>query len=1020
MVPRFSPTQFDLYPTYFPTERSHCCCAGRPLRRQRQRRRLFFRSNPAAGWFILVFLAFLGTGPCAFGEGVPDSERAALIALYQSTAGDNWYFRDNWLGPVGTESDWYGVTVENGHVVSISMINGGMVGEIPSQLADLPYLSVLELRYAPPPPIGLPGMPLNHLTLSPDIGSLVSLQVLSIPYGDLSSLPASLGELSNLLSLDVHHNHLSELPDMLGGLSSLEALDLESNDFESLGESIGQLPALRTLNLSHNPLPTLPPEIGRLETLEVLDLQSCRLVSLTASIGDLHELVELDLHYNELETLPPEIGELRNLVELDLERNVLTHLPDEIGNLKNITHLALSHNSLTSLPSGIGGMRGLQTIDVSYNELASLPGEIGDLDQALSLNASHNRLATVPAGIGGMAALQALNLGDNLVAALPEEVGNLRNAQSIGLRHNLLQLLPHSIGSLESLEALDLPYNELGALPPEIGNLGSLRTLNLTSNLLTDLPAEFAMLRSLQTLYLDWNELTAFPSALSQLTNLTELVIANNHLEGPFPSDLIGLTNLVRFDLTANRLVGGLPESLRDMTTLEHLDLDYNGLYATSVGMIGYLRQRLTGGYEHWASTQTRLPTDLELHALNADTVEIEWGEIPGRSSAIVLFYSSVTSDKAGLIDSGIEAPRSNGKITLTGLRLGREYHFAVQSISRPGPSNQNRVETELSYVFDYSVPAVLPVYFPLVISNSLQFTGVSVTNLSPDPAVLQFTAMGLNGEALLLPRNPADLLLPPSTQRAALMRELFQGIPSGAYWVRMTTDNPEIASLCLIGNYRLSELDGYLPMVLPSRQFDFPRVYEGFGVFHGQKGQTRLALVNPTPEAVSLRVTLHGPGPNQQFEEPDTQLTEPATFTLPPDGLLTGTVSELFQQSLEITSGDATVEILQGDSLVGASLVEFRGTLMAVTGDRPLPGGIGYAPSIIAGSSGTLDVFTNLKLINRGDSWNTGGLTATDPAGDPLGHAGSVGLWPQRSWEETSPLFWISTRPVIGSKRPP
>lgn len=44
----------------------------------------------------------------AFGQ-IPADERAALIALYNSTDGANWLEKANWLGPVGTECTWQGV-----------------------------------------------------------------------------------------------------------------------------------------------------------------------------------------------------------------------------------------------------------------------------------------------------------------------------------------------------------------------------------------------------------------------------------------------------------------------------------------------------------------------------------------------------------------------------------------------------------------------------------------------------------------------------------------------------------------------------------------------------------------------------------------------------------------------------------------------------------------------------------------------------------------------------------------------
>ena len=1015
-----SPIYSRQLPTHPSSDRSSRCrrsLLGRPAAR------LHSTLVRPVGYSLFGIALFLTIMSPAFGEGVPDSERAALIALYEDTDGDNWSHSDNWLRPAGTESDWFGVTVENGHVVSISMTNSGMVGEIPSELADLPYLQILEFRYAPPLYISIEGPPPNHLALPSDIGSLAPLQVLAIASGNLASLPASIVNLINLVDLDLSGNELADLPDTLGGLVSLETLDLESNEFESLSTSIGQLPNLRSLNLQRNPLLTLPPEIGELENLEVLELGSCQLQSLPSSIGNLRNLTDLNLEYNDLTSLPEEIGNLvkishlqtshnllatvpagiggmTGLQRVDLNDNLLTSLPHEIGNLKNVDHFYANDNHLTEVPAGIGGMENLQVLSLSRNDLSSLPPEIGNLKNVDHFYANDNHLTEVPAGIGGMENLQVLSLSQNLLSSLPEEIGDLDLLSAFGAANNNLQSLPEGIGRLTSLFNLSLSNNQLTSLPHEFGQLGALWRLDLHANSLTELPAEFGQLQALEGLDLSSNEFSSIPSPLFQLTDLTELSLQDNHLEGPLPAEIGSWQNLETLDLSSNRLAGVLPRELKDLTSLDQLNLDYNALRAGNVSMVGFLRNHLWNEYEQWFETQTQLPNGLGLHALNADTIEIRWTDTPGWTDAIVLYFSSVTSDRAGLTYSGIEVNRSERRMTLTGLRLGKDYHFAVRGVALADDLNRNTVETELSYVFNYAVPAVLPVYIPLAISNALQFTGVSVTNLSSDPAHLEFAAMGLNGEVLPLARNPADLLLPAYAQRARLLRELFETVPAGPFWVRMTTDNGAVASLSMIGNFRLSELDGYLPMVLPSQDLDFPRVYEGLGVFHGQWGATRLALVNPAPDPVSLRLTLRGPGPNQQFEEPDALLIEPATFTIPPEGLLTGTISELFQQSLDVTSGDVRVEILQGNSLVGASLVEFPGTLMAVTGDPPLPAHSGYAPSIMTGASGPLGVFTNLKMINRGNYWYTGKLTATGQSGALLGKSADVGLWPHRSWE--------------------
>ncbi len=106
-------------------------------------------------------------------SGSAETDREALVAFYNATNGENWWYNDNWLSdaPLG---EWYGVeTNDDGRVIALN---------------------------------------LNHNSLSREI-------------------PAELGGLSNLENLHLHTNSLSgEIPAELGGLSNLQSLWLGNNE----------------------------------------------------------------------------------------------------------------------------------------------------------------------------------------------------------------------------------------------------------------------------------------------------------------------------------------------------------------------------------------------------------------------------------------------------------------------------------------------------------------------------------------------------------------------------------------------------------------------------------------------------------------------------------------------------------------------------------------------------------------------------------------------------------------------
>ena len=83
--------------------------------------------------------------PNPVGAESPSADRAALIALYNATDGENWDESDNWLSeqPI---LGWHGViTDRNGRVTVLRLRNNTLSGEIPAELGSLPNLTYLSL-----------------------------------------------------------------------------------------------------------------------------------------------------------------------------------------------------------------------------------------------------------------------------------------------------------------------------------------------------------------------------------------------------------------------------------------------------------------------------------------------------------------------------------------------------------------------------------------------------------------------------------------------------------------------------------------------------------------------------------------------------------------------------------------------------------------------------------------------------------------------------------------------------------
>ena len=309
--------------------------------------------------------------------------------------------QDRWPEAARPE-DWAGVTIENGRVVELDLVDFGLTGAVPAEVGRLSALEELDLND-------------NQLTSLPaEIGQLTLLETLNLRGNQLTSVPAEIGQLTALLLLDLEENQLTSLPAEIGQLGSLLSLTLEGNQLTSLPAEIGQLASLESLTLDHNQLTSLPAEIGQLASLKHLYLGDNQLTSVPAAIRELRAAgceVSLDddvtadsrddarvlrtwramcpaLQESWPEDEQPEDWEgvtIENgrVVELELEDFGLTGaVPAEIGRLSALRELNLGVNQLTSVPAEIGQLTSLEVLDPQRQQLTSVPAAIRELRAA--------------------------------------------------------------------------------------------------------------------------------------------------------------------------------------------------------------------------------------------------------------------------------------------------------------------------------------------------------------------------------------------------------------------------------------------------------------------------------------------------------------------------------------------------------------------------------------------------------------------------------------------------------------
>ncbi|WP_195760083.1 PKD domain-containing protein [Flavobacterium sp. LC2016-23] len=400
-------------------------------------------------------------------------DKAALIALYNSTNGSAWTNVVNGNGPwpindpnsvvttwnPTTKTGWYGITVgSDGRVNNLNLYNNNLIGNLPSEIGQLNAIQAIDIR-------------LNQLTgnIPPQIGQLNNLISLFFSYNKFNgSIPLEIGQSITIKNLDLSYNQITgTLPSQIGLLTNLEYLALSGNQITG----------------------SIPPEIGQLKKLQALYLQSMQMTgSIPPEIGQLTSLNDLYLSTKFSGTIPPEIGQLTNLINFSLEgASISGSIPPEIGQLKKLQALTIVATSISgSIPPEIGQMTSLKTIFLGANKLTGIiPPEIGQLSNLESINFYVNNLTgSIPKEIGQLKKLLFLNLSyNNLSGTIPVEIGLATSLKNLRIdSNNFTGFIPQEIKSLTNLTYLELGENQLEGIIPDLTNLKSLTNFGFTSN----------------------------------------------------------------------------------------------------------------------------------------------------------------------------------------------------------------------------------------------------------------------------------------------------------------------------------------------------------------------------------------------------------------------------------------------------------------------------------------------------------------------------------------------------------
>ena len=524
--------------------------------------------------------------------GSPETDREALVTLYNATDGPNWWINENWLSdaPIG---QWYGVTADgNGRVTELRLRRNDLGGALPPELGNLTHLRVLDLHDNS----NFRKWPELNWRIPPELGHLANLEVLDLGSNYLDEgIPPQLGNLANLrvLNLGSHimkwtedKNIFWKIPPQLGNLAKLEEVDIRYHGKYSDGQGLtgelppewASLPNLKKLWISDNSLEGCLPASLRGKVVRYSDpledyydaMKFCVTADPRTSVEtDRAALTALyhatngdawDTSKTWLTILPLDTwtgvttGDNGRVVGLWLESGVgggvlLTgELPPELGNLPYLEWLSLNSHQLTGgIPPELGNLPYLEWLSLNNNQLTGeIPPELGNLTSLIMLSPNQNQFT----------------------GQIPPELGNLTKLEwLIATRNQLTGEIPPELGNLVYLTNLALEWNQLTGIPPEFGNLRNLATANLGANELTKIPPELGNLDNLINLDLSWDQLTEISPELGNLDNLTSLNLYKTHLT-EIPPELANLPRLKYLDLRDSENLRCFPSSFRGHRSL--------------------------------------------------------------------------------------------------------------------------------------------------------------------------------------------------------------------------------------------------------------------------------------------------------------------------------------------------------------------------------------------------------------------------------------------------------------------
>lgn len=304
---------------------------------------------------VFLFLFFPLWGISSLRAQIPDSEKEALIALYESTKGDEWIEAYRW-DLSKTPDKWQGVKIKGGHVSELALAELGLKGSIPEGIfGKLPELESVDLG--------------NNTELSgnvpQDITTLAKLKYLILSRTGFTGELPSLNPLTALEVIDISMNNYTKDPE----------------GFTSTVPDFSVLPALYYFDASYSGMKgTIGEGIGTCRDLWMFDISGNFVEGeLPASLANCTNIRDFSVQDNELSGEIPDLSSFVNLAEsfnsmgrfFFNENHFSGPFPLWLNSLGDVKRISFANNELTgTIPDDLTSLTELETFFADHNKIA--------------------------------------------------------------------------------------------------------------------------------------------------------------------------------------------------------------------------------------------------------------------------------------------------------------------------------------------------------------------------------------------------------------------------------------------------------------------------------------------------------------------------------------------------------------------------------------------------------------------------------------------------------------------------